>query len=208
MFQRKGFDRTFSVAERTRLDSEASSDSNVSSKSEKIKNRKPTGRKVKKRKSAEELKMINQNYSNQLVPNICYQPGDYENVTTGLGIEIQEKTTKVKFHSLSPASVSQSPIVLETNEIEIVSGSPASDDEKCDKKVPTTGQSDIDQADKGDNSKVSDAANRKVITKNDSVNTQQGKTNPVSPSQTSSKIPKYINNKLKISFRTVQKKAN
>ena len=162
----------------------------------KIKNRKPTGRRRgNKREVSEELRIINQNLSAE-------ESGgkDYENV----GIEIQEKTTKVSFVSISQKSQHQ-PIVLEkSQEIEILC---SSDDENYDKKMPNTVLTDIDQADTGDNSKVSDAANRKVISRNDSVTTS--KTNPVdSPSPASSKIPKYINNnKLKISVKTVQKKA-
>ena len=78
-----------------------STHSELSERSEKIKNRKPTGKKVKK-KCQEELEMINRNYQmDSISVNMCQAPKDYENVTTITGNENEfpQKTSKVIFHS-------------------------------------------------------------------------------------------------------------
>ena len=90
----------------------------------------------------------------------------------------------------------------------------AEDDVCADKKLPIG--HDIDQDDKEDNGNVSDAANKKVIIENETVDMDQteAKTTPleektekpvmeevqVPPEHASSRIPKYIHkSKLRIS---------
>ena len=177
-------------------------------RSEKIKKRKPTGKKVKK-KSGAEISMINRNYitdSNSV--NICQDSKDYENVTaiSGNENEFPEKTSKVIFHS------SVDSLRLDSEEAD-----KKPEDDVCpDKKSPS--DHDIDQDDKEDNGNVSDSANRKVIIANETVDmdhTAAARTKleeakkpvieEVPPDHASSKIPKYIKkSKLQISIKRVK----
>ena len=111
------FDSFFSNSKLNESETEFASDSSefefVSPKSEKIQNRKLTGKKG--RKSSAELKRINQNYER----NISSQGGwrATEESGSNLKLDMQEKSTKVRFNSGSEINT-QMPEVSHDNQTE------------------------------------------------------------------------------------------
>ena len=102
----KLFDRFFSNSKLNKLesesyDSEGSTESDLNwERKEKIRKRKPTGK--KKRKSSAELEKINKNYErNQSLRGSWQFQKDEGSFGAREGLDMQEKTTKVRFNSHS-----------------------------------------------------------------------------------------------------------
>ena len=150
----------------------------ISKKTEKIKNRKPTGK--RRQKSAADLKEINKNYEiNQSLEDSWKVPADW-------GLDMQEKTAKVRFNSS---------FEINTEIQEISSGETEKD--FIEKIIPDKKLEESQKIDSEDKEEIGDVTSEPNKNDNNVDTDQQGKSDDVKSLKpawivsVSSKIPKY-----------------
>lgn len=177
-----------------------SSQESYNSKSEKIKNRKPTGKKVKKPKATYDVELVNKTYHSRSpsTTSICQDTGETSE-------QIQDKTAAVKFNSnlvteikedsLGPTS-SRGDVTLTEADLTLVESSEgdvtlteAADVRDIAAELPNH---EIEQTDD-----FSTVVNNEVITNGEGVNSDNkiannNPTPPASTPSTTSKIPIHV----------------
>ena len=153
----------------------------ISKKTEKIKNRKPTGK--RRQKSAADLKEINKNYEiNQSLEDSWKVPADW-------GLDMQEKTAKVRFNSS---------FEINTEIPEIPSGHAEKD--LIEKIIPDKKLEESQEIDSKNKEEIGDVTSEPNKNDNNVDTDQQGKSDDVKTADSfepawivsvSSKIPRY-----------------
>ena len=147
----------------------------VSKKTEKIKNRKPTGK--RRRKSAAELEKINKNYEiNQSLEDSWQVQEDW-------GLDMQEKTAKVRFNSS---------FEINTEIPEIPTGQTEKD--FIEKIIPDKKLEESQKIDSKNKEEIGDVTSEPNKNDNNVDTDQQGKSDDVKSAwvvSVSSKIPQY-----------------
>ena len=164
----------------------------ISKKTEKIKNRKPTGK--RRRKSAAELEKINKNYEiNQSLEDSWKVPADW-------GLDMQEKTAKVRFNSS---------FEINTEIQEISSGETEKD--FIEKIIPDKKLEESQKIDRKNKEEIGDVTSEPNKNDNNVDTDQQGKSDDVKTAwivSVSSKIPQYAGKRRSEISKSSKKQAS
>ena len=164
----------------------------ISKKTEKIKNRKPTGK--RRQKSAADLKEINKNYEiNQSLEDSWKVPADW-------GLDMQEKTAKVRFNSS---------FEINTEIPEIPSGHAEKD--LIEKIIPDKKLEESQKIDSEDKEEIGDVTSEPNKNDNNVDTDQQGKSDDVKTAwivSVSSKIPQYAGKRRSEISKSSKKQAS
>ena len=164
----------------------------ISKKTEKIKNRKPTGK--RRQKSAADLKEINKNYEiNQSLEDSWKVPADW-------GLDMQEKTAKVRFNSS---------FEINTEIQEISSGETEKD--FIEKIIPDKKLEESQKIDSEDKEEIGDVTSEPNKNDNNVDTDQQGKSDDVKTAwivSVSSKIPQYAGKRRSEISKSSKKQAS
>ena len=164
----------------------------ISKKTEKIKNRKPTGK--RRQKSAADLKEINKNYEiNQSLEDSWKVPADW-------GLDMQEKTAKVRFNSS---------FEINTEIQEISSGETEKD--FIEKIIPDKKLEESQEIDSKNKEEIGDVTSEPNKNDNNVDTDQQGKSDDVKTAwivSVSSKIPQYAGKRRSEISKSSKKQAS
>ena len=164
----------------------------ISKKTEKIKNRKPTGK--RRQKSAADLKEINKNYEiNQSLEDSWKVPADW-------GLDMQEKTAKVRFNSS---------FEINTEIPEIPSGHAEKD--LIEKIIPDKKLEESQEIDSKNKEEIGDVTSEPNKNDNNVDTDQQGKSDDVKTAwivSVSSKIPQYAGKRRSEISKSSKKQAS